>query len=471
MSIVCVVGGGPAGSTFAARMAQLGHEVWLVERAQFPRRHLGEALTPGVLPLLEMTGARAAIEAAAFRPVSRVRVKWDAGRELREDGPQGGMIVDRGEFDWLLLERARALGARILQPATVHEQRHDGDRWKVAINTVDGVVERQADLLVDATGRASARSVSRRWAGAPTLALYAYWRATELPTEPSIEAGSEAWYWGVPLPDGIYNTLIFADARRLREQPGSLTDRFLQLLSRSAVMEKCANAELATPVSAINATPYLDLENAGPGTLKIGDAALALDPLSSSGVQKAIQGALSGAIVANTLLRRAEMTEAALQFYRTSLAEASRRHGHWAGGHYARVAAVRGGTFWRDRAGNVEEVRTSAPRATLSASMLSSTRVDLSRELEFVDLPCIEGEFVTLKAALRHPTLDGPLSYLGGRELAPLLRGLPAGLTPMQIAQSWSDRVPLDRGLSIAGWMLNRGLFISHADDRRESEQ
>ncbi len=38
VSTVCVVGGGPAGSTFAARMAQLGHDVVLVEQAVFPRR-------------------------------------------------------------------------------------------------------------------------------------------------------------------------------------------------------------------------------------------------------------------------------------------------------------------------------------------------------------------------------------------------------------------------------------------------
>ena len=42
MSTVCVIGAGPAGSTFAARMAQLGHDVCLVERQSFPRRHLGD---------------------------------------------------------------------------------------------------------------------------------------------------------------------------------------------------------------------------------------------------------------------------------------------------------------------------------------------------------------------------------------------------------------------------------------------
>ena len=37
MAEVCVIGAGPAGSTFAARMAQLGHQVDLIERQRFPR--------------------------------------------------------------------------------------------------------------------------------------------------------------------------------------------------------------------------------------------------------------------------------------------------------------------------------------------------------------------------------------------------------------------------------------------------
>ena len=43
MAEVCVIGAGPAGSIFATRMAQLGHQVHLIERQRFPRAHLGES--------------------------------------------------------------------------------------------------------------------------------------------------------------------------------------------------------------------------------------------------------------------------------------------------------------------------------------------------------------------------------------------------------------------------------------------
>src|SRR5688572_29358999 len=61
---ICVIGGGPAGSTVARELASLGHDVILVERAPFPRRHIGESLSPGILPLLDLIGIRNRIEDA-----------------------------------------------------------------------------------------------------------------------------------------------------------------------------------------------------------------------------------------------------------------------------------------------------------------------------------------------------------------------------------------------------------------------
>jgi hypothetical protein len=168
------------------------------------------------------------------------------------------------------------------------------------------------------------------------------------------------------------------------------------------------------------------------------------------------------------------MTVPALEFYRSSLAEASERHCHWAAGHYDKIAGQGGSPFWRERAAMPTPAPRPAalppPRTPLDASAFSATGVGLSRQLEFVDLPCIDGDFVTLKLAVRHPGLEGPVAYLGGQELAPLLRGLPIGLTPLQIARSWSDRISLESGLAIAGWMLNRGILVSQESGPRENK-
>jgi halogenation protein CepH len=43
---VVVIGGGPGGSTVATLVAEKGHRVLVIERAKFPRFHIGESLMP-----------------------------------------------------------------------------------------------------------------------------------------------------------------------------------------------------------------------------------------------------------------------------------------------------------------------------------------------------------------------------------------------------------------------------------------
>src|SRR6266481_6447903 len=53
---VLVVGGGPAGSTIAALLAQKGRHVVVLEKDRFPRFHIGESLLPLNLPLFDRLG-------------------------------------------------------------------------------------------------------------------------------------------------------------------------------------------------------------------------------------------------------------------------------------------------------------------------------------------------------------------------------------------------------------------------------
>jgi flavin-dependent dehydrogenase len=458
MAEVCVIGAGPAGTVFAARLAQLGYQVHLVERARFPRRHLGESLSPGVMPLLASAQMHDLIEAAAFPRVSGVWVKWADELTLREDLREQGILVDRGEFDLRLLDRARDFGVRVHQPARIIEQVWDGAQWRVRIEADANTTDIRVDFVADATGRRQTRQ--RAIASPSTLAVYGYWRGKSLPTMPRIEAGRDAWYWGVPLPDGTYNTLAFVDPEEFRCVAGAtLTERFLRLIEASDLMEHCADAELVVPPLAIDATAYLSNGPVTTNRIEIGDAAVAIDPISSSGVQKAIQTALSGAIVTNTLMRRPEAAEAAISFYRAQLADSFERHRQWAGQHYREVADRNDRSFWGKRAASspgpdVMSAPTTDPRASTTAPLA------LSRDLKFVRTPCLQGDFVSIADALHHPRLASPLVFLGGRELAPLLQGLPPSLTLLQIAQSWSRRMPFASGMAIAGWLVNHGILV-----------
>ena len=66
---VLVIGGGPAGSTAAALLAEQGCDVVLLEKAEHPRFHIGESLLPANMPLLQRMGVADEVAAVGvFKP-------------------------------------------------------------------------------------------------------------------------------------------------------------------------------------------------------------------------------------------------------------------------------------------------------------------------------------------------------------------------------------------------------------------
>ena len=59
---VLVVGGGPAGSTISALLAERGRDVVMLEKAHHPRFHIGESLLPANVALLDRLGVRERVE-------------------------------------------------------------------------------------------------------------------------------------------------------------------------------------------------------------------------------------------------------------------------------------------------------------------------------------------------------------------------------------------------------------------------
>ena len=452
-----VIGGGPAGIAFAARIAMLGHAVTLVEQQAFPRRHVGQSLTPGAVPLLASIGIDLA--AAAPTPVDAIEVCWDEGEQRRESAVPQSFTVERGAFDRTLLDRARVLGVRVIQPGRLLTQRKSAGFWQVAVGSDAGTETLTVDMIAIATGRGGAKA-GQVATGPRTLAIHGWWHVDGARVLPRIEAGDEGWFWRVPLPDGTVSVLAFADARRFHGLPGNtLAERFDQLLGTSAIWPEAGRGRLIGAIAAVDATAWRHPAPVAAGIVRIGDAALAIDPLSSSGVQKSLQGALAAAIVANTMLRRPDEAGMAADFYATMLADAADRHARWAAGHYARVAAIRPTAFWTDRARGVA-AEINAPSMTCAA-VAAGAPVTLCPQARLVDTPCLDAAFVVRREALIHPAIDGPVAFLGGQAVAPLLRQLVTGQTPVMLARQWSLEMPRDRALAVTAWLLNNGVLVA----------
>jgi geranylgeranyl reductase family protein len=126
---VLVVGGGPAGSSCAARLAAAGVDVVVMDRAVFPRdKPCAGWITPEVVRALslDLDGYGAS---HTLQPVTSFRVGWvgDGSRLVRYDEPVSWGIR-RCELDGYLLRRS---GARLRESEEVASIERDGDGFVV----------------------------------------------------------------------------------------------------------------------------------------------------------------------------------------------------------------------------------------------------------------------------------------------------------------------------------------------------
>ncbi len=258
MAEVCVVGAGPAGCVFAARMAQLGHQVRLIEQARFPRSRLGESLSPGVTPLLKAARLERALDAQRVMRVRNVWVDWADGPRLREDPREQGLIVDRGAFDLGLIEsrprlRRRGPPTRARPRPTARGRAmaaHDRRRRTNGNARCRFSGRSRADAAPHRAG-AAREPERRRSRSSPIGGRLACRRRRE--SKPERTPGSGACRCRTEPTTRSPSSI----RRRSGAAPGALAPRFLDALARSRLMEDCREAERVGPVRAVDATPYL----------------------------------------------------------------------------------------------------------------------------------------------------------------------------------------------------------------------
>ncbi len=147
-SAVVIVGGGPAGSSLAIRLAATGFDVTLIEREHFPRHKLcGEFISPECLSHFEELGVLESMLAAGGERIYETHFYDRRGKGFAVpsgvfDGVGYALSLSRSEMDARLLTRARESGVNVLEgyrPIIAHMK---GDKLR-AIDTADDNGERQ----------------------------------------------------------------------------------------------------------------------------------------------------------------------------------------------------------------------------------------------------------------------------------------------------------------------------------------
>jgi 2-polyprenyl-6-methoxyphenol hydroxylase-like FAD-dependent oxidoreductase len=420
-----------------------------VEKALFPRRHIGESLTGGLVPLLQTLGLQSEVDAVGFLSSDWASVHW-AGEHRRVRLDRGGLQVDRAGFDEVLLRAARAMpNVRLYQPSRILERTYENGCWRIQLDTGESL---SSNYLADAAGRARLLGGKKRPIGTPTLALYAYWKGVTTCEDGDtlVEAGPSAWFWGAPLPGGEFNATVFVDRDRTCE-----AGQYVELLKQSSLIwPRVRNAALVTTVRICDATPFADETPVTHRYVNTGDAALSIDPLSSQGVQTAIGISLHAAVVLNTMLDKSGDADLAMEFYRSRLKDSACFHSAASTRFYRDQYASCGSEFWRKRA----QVAIEEPQGRAGSILGFDTLVSVAPSVGCTSVATVKESRVVAEDGVKFNSRT--FAYVGNsRAVAALLRDIDGPTAAILVLQRWSRKMPCEEALQILNWAWVEGLI------------
>ena len=152
---ILIVGGGPAGSTAALYLSQLGFDITLIEKKVFPREVLcGEFLSKEVTDILKELNLFNEFISLKPNKLNTFSAIDNSGAILKSKLDFDGYALKRSIFDSFLLGKAKEKGVKIIQPAEVisHIQTEAG--FISNIETGSGeILEIESRLVIGAYGK------------------------------------------------------------------------------------------------------------------------------------------------------------------------------------------------------------------------------------------------------------------------------------------------------------------------------
>jgi menaquinone-9 beta-reductase len=121
VTVISILGAGPAGTAAAIAARQDGAACRLIEKSKLPRHKVcGEFFSPEIQPELEALGVWDSFEHRQPARIGRMRLVF-ARREKTAALPEAAWGLSRFAFDALMLDRARSLGATLVRKSDVRE--------------------------------------------------------------------------------------------------------------------------------------------------------------------------------------------------------------------------------------------------------------------------------------------------------------------------------------------------------------
>ena len=329
---VLVVGGGPAGSTISALLAEKGWKVTLLEKEHHPRFHIGESLLPLNLPILQRLGVLDRVAAIGIKKPgadfsSNMEVsghhRFDFSFALDKNHPYA-YEVRRSEFDNLLLRNSAAKGTQVLEGIRVMSMEFPRDGFPAA-HSVDehgNARSRTCRFFVDASGRdtllARQFDLKQKNKHHASAAIFGHFlnverREGEYAGNISVYWFEHGWFWMIPLKDGSMSVGAVCRPEYLKQRKNSPAEYLLQTIAigHPEMRQRMHNAQLVNnEARATGNYSYTSSRMHGDRYIMVGDAYAFVDPVFSSGVMMGMTGGVFGFEAVDAWLRDDPGTEA-----------------------------------------------------------------------------------------------------------------------------------------------------------------
>lgn len=304
---ILIIGAGPSGSLAACKLLKNGFSVIILERLDFPRFVIGESLLPKCNEILENNGLLETVQnekymikgGAIFIDEQKEEQVIDFRKNL---GQKWGTSfqVKREEFDNVLLENAKKLGADVRHGYEVIT--YDNEKNQLTAKDKNGnIKEFEAKFVLDASGygRVLPKLLDLDIPSDLRLRNAIFTRVKgEIRREKDFEGfidivihdNNKAWLWVIPFSDGTTSCGIVCEEEYFKKIGLNQEEFWDKVINEHVYLkEKFKDAKKIVPVGIISGYSAAIKKMYGKGYALSGNATEFLDPVFSSGVTLALE--------------------------------------------------------------------------------------------------------------------------------------------------------------------------------------